>query len=88
MLGGLGRWVGGTVRRDAGLAFAGQFEALFNFSKIYHALFSKGDAAPERATMGSGPASTLLDSESKASGGMSKPSQRVSTPPGGRGPSS
>ena len=38
MLGGLASWTTGTVRRDAGLAFAGQFNALFNFSKLYHAL--------------------------------------------------
>lgn len=37
MLAGLGRWAGGSLKRDQGLAFAGQFAALFNFSKLWHA---------------------------------------------------
>jgi len=37
LFGGLGNWAVGTVRRDSGRAFAGQFTALFNFSKLWHA---------------------------------------------------
>lgn len=35
---GIGRWVAGVLRRDSGLAFAGVFAALFNFSKLWHAV--------------------------------------------------
>jgi glycosyltransferase involved in cell wall biosynthesis len=37
-LAGAARWGRGILRRDAGQAFAGQYAALFNFSKLLHAL--------------------------------------------------
>jgi glycosyltransferase involved in cell wall biosynthesis len=38
---GGGQWLGGTLRRNPGAAFAGQYAALFNFSKLWHAVRSK-----------------------------------------------
>ena len=35
---GAARWAAGTCRRDPGLAFAGEFAAIFNGSKLLHAL--------------------------------------------------
>ncbi len=35
---GVGWWAAGVLKRDAGLAFTGQFTALFNLSKLWHAL--------------------------------------------------
>lgn len=34
---GFARWIMGCCRRNAGLAFAGQYQVLFNFSKLWHA---------------------------------------------------
>jgi len=35
---GIGRWIAGAVGRNPGKAFAGQFTALFNLSKLVHAM--------------------------------------------------
>jgi glycosyltransferase involved in cell wall biosynthesis len=41
MLRGSGRWMAGLFHADSGLAFAGQYAAIFNFSKLWHALVFK-----------------------------------------------
>ena len=38
---GCGRWARGLIRRDPAERFAGQFAALFNCSKLWHAAFKK-----------------------------------------------
>ena len=41
LLTGLRQWFVGTVSRDPGLAFTGQFTMLFNLSKLWHATLGK-----------------------------------------------
>ena len=41
LLSGIGRWAAGTLRRNPGMAFAGEFNFLFNTSKLWHAMMHR-----------------------------------------------